>query len=155
MGYDVFKVYFSSTSKMLQDIIDISPDYIFTVNLSEKVSEISKVLSLPYISWTVDTPTYTLYDNLLQNKNLISFIYDYDIACGFTNKGLNNVFYMPVAANVKRLDKIDPDSEDILKYSCDVSFLGTTGYDNEFNRYIGKYLSQQIALKIKKYLENR
>lgn len=149
LGYDVVKMAFSTKDRMIQDIMYVNPDYIFSINLSEKITEVSKVLSIPYVSWTVDTPSYSLYGNLLENKNLVAFIYDYHIVHEFVEKGLNNVFYMPVAANVKRLDGIDVNSNDLDKYSCDVSFLGSTDVANEFNKYIYDLLSEETYLNIK------
>lgn len=155
LGYDVVKMTFATKDKMIQDIMDVNPDYIFSINLSEKVTEVSQALSIPYVSWTVDTPAYSLYDNLLENKNLIAFIYDYHIAHEFIEKDLKNIFYMPVAANVKRLDSIDIDLNDLGKYSCDVSFLGSTDITNEFNKHIYNFLSEETHLKIKEIFKNQ
>lgn len=155
LQYDVIKLNFSTIDKMIQDIININPDYIFSINLSEKISEIAEKLSLPYISWTVDTPAHSLYGNLLKNKNNIAFIYDYRVMQYLSDSGFKNVFYMPVAANINRLDKIKVNSVDLAKYSCEVSFLGTSDYNNDFNKYINYFLSEETDLKIQKILQKQ
>ncbi|HDK7138025.1 hypothetical protein HYH96_12495 [Clostridium botulinum] len=55
---------------------------------------------------------------------------------------------MPVAANVNRLDKIKVDLCDVDKYSCDVSFLSTSGINNEFNKYMAGFLKESTVKDI-------
>ncbi|MBN1051157.1 hypothetical protein DV092_03675 [Clostridium botulinum] len=68
-----------------------------------------------------------------------------------SNNGFRNVFYIPVAANVKRIDKIKINPIDSAKYSCDANFLGTTDINNDFNKYIGNLLSERLIQKYRKY----
>ena len=148
MGYDVVKLPFSTSHQMTQDIIKEMPDFIFTINLSEKVSEISDKLSIPYVAWIVDIPAYSLYSDLIKSKNLLVFTCDETTVSQFGSRGFKNIIYMPVAANTKRLDNISIDSEEAKKYSCDISFLGTTGVENEFNKYIYSCLSKETLMEI-------
>ncbi|MDD7794621.1 glycosyltransferase family protein [Clostridium sp. 'White wine YQ'] len=148
IGYDVVKMYFSTKHKMLQDIMDEMPDFIFTINPSDKVSEISRILSIPYISWVVDSPAYSLYSDFLKNKSIFAFVYDCDMALELNSMGLRNIAYMPVAANVSRLDNVHLSSQDVDKYNCDISFLGTVGMDNEFNKFLYEFLSKETISEI-------
>ncbi|MGK0469237.1 MAG: spore maturation protein CgeB [Clostridium sp.] len=63
------------------------------------------------------------------------------------NMGVNNIYFMPVAANIKRFDEIIMNEVDYLKYVTDVSFVGTTGMDNEFNKF-SEFLDEDTKGKI-------
>ncbi|UZP04143.1 glycosyltransferase [Clostridium botulinum] len=123
------------------------PDYIFTINFYAKIADITNKLGIKYISWTVDTPNYDLYKKEIYYENNIIFIYDEITVNELKNKGVRNVYYMPVAANIKRFDKIIINEEDYFKYGTDVSFVGTTGMNNEFNDF-SEFLSQEAKKKI-------
>ncbi|QGU95067.1 glycosyltransferase [Clostridium bovifaecis] len=148
IGYEVVKMKFSTKDKMIENVMQECPDYIFTINLSEKVSEISNILSIPYIAWVVDVPAYSLYSDLLERKNILAFTCDSSMARELKDKGFKNIHYMPVAVNTNRLDNIKLESDDLQKYCCDVSFLGTTGIENEFNKYMSNLLSKETIEKI-------
>lgn len=150
IGYNVVKMSFSTKDIMIKDIMKEIPDYIFSINLSEKIAYISEILNIPYISWTVDSPTYPLYSDLIESENVIAFLYDKANVEEFNKKNFKNIFYMPVAVNVNRLDKIEVNLSDKNKYSCDVSFLGTSGMDNEFNKYMFGILRESTTNDINK-----
>ncbi|APC41169.1 CgeB family protein [Clostridium estertheticum] len=122
------------------------PKYIFTINFCAEIADIADKIGLTYISWTVDTPNYNLYKREVYYKNNIIFIYDEVIVNDLKDKGVKNIYYMPVAANIKRFDEIIINKEDYTKYVTDVSFVGSAGMDNEFNSF-SKFLSEEIMKK--------
>lgn len=151
LGYIVNKQHWLPKERLYTEISKKHPKFIFTINPSEIISEIADYLNIIYISWTVDTPAYSLYSEGRKRKKQIYFVYDEVIVYKLRQKGLDNVYYMPVAANVERLDKIDISDKEKMLYNTVVSFLGSSAYENEFNEYIEKHLS--VALK--REIENK
>lgn len=136
LGFDVVEV--KSVKEFTRDEIfelinKVVPDFVFTVNFIALLSSICEKIGVTYVSWTVDIPDYSLYTKeVLNNVNYI-FHFDIGIVKEIKSLGAKNVYYLPQAANVNRLDKISVSHDDINKYSCDISFLGSTIRKNEFN----------------------
>lgn len=154
LGYDVVKwpTEEITNDEDAQNIVNYinnnKINYVFSVNFVTVYSYICNQLNIPYISWTVDTPMYSIYAKEITNKNNFSFIYDRIVAEDLKNKtGANNIYYMPVAANTERLDKIKLSGNDTKEYKTDISFLGTTGLENELNLIMNN-LSPQLINKI-------
>ncbi|WP_226670811.1 glycosyltransferase [Metabacillus litoralis] len=147
IGYSVVKLNWENESLMLKKIATINASYLFTINFSEKISSISKTLNIPYISWTVDTPAYSLYNskNLYDNLSYY-FIYDQEVVSDLKQQGLKNVYYLPVAANVKRLSSIVVSANEHKNYSSQLAFVGSSGAKNEFQ--------ESILPKLPLYLRN-
>lgn len=153
LGYKVSGLPWSHESILRRDIMKINPKYIFSVNFSPTLAKICEELQLFYISWTVDTPAYTLYlEGNGDNSKSICFVYDEKIVRDLTSKGLKNVFYMPVAANVERLKDIYLSSVDILKFKADISFVGSNGSKNEYKTSIKEYLSKDTENKVEQII---
>lgn len=141
LGYDVIFLQLNEFKKVYYDILEYQPDYIFTVNFLNVLADICEQIPISYISWTVDTPCYTLYSKSINYNHSILFIYDEAIVEDLILKGAQNVFYMPVAANVTRLNKIVMNHMDVEKYSCDISFLGSCCSHNEYMNILQPKLS--------------
>ncbi|WP_456273262.1 glycosyltransferase family protein [Bacillus sp. AK031] len=154
IGYKVYKLNWLNDKHLLSEISRISPRYVFTINFSKKIAHICKALEIIYISWTVDTPAYSLYDEKnLKFHHCFYFIYDQGVVSSLTIKGLERVFYLPVGVNVNRFDKIFIDHND-KKFISDISFVGTTGMENEYNLKFRHTLSDELKKRIEvKFLE--
>lgn len=150
LGFDVVKKKISSEKKLVEEIILEQPDFIFTINLNRNLYELCEKLNLTYIAWVVDTPYYALYEKKYTYKNGFIFIYDEKISEELNMKGCKNVFYLPVAVNVTRLDKITISKEDVEKYSTDISFVGSSGKNNEYN----KFIEYNLSTESRKLVEN-
>lgn len=147
LGYEVTEgpiPYNSNISEIEEIIKKNSVDYIFTINFYAAISVICKNLNKKYISWTVDIPNYDLYTKPVLNDTNNIFIFDETIVEEIKNFGAKNVYYLPQATDVKRLDNIYINNNDLEKYSCDASFVGSTIVNNEFN-----YISDEIDEKVK------
>ena len=52
-------------------------------------------------------------------------------------KGINTVYYLPLAANVGRYDNYEMDEEIEEAYQAPISFIGSTYTENRFSGYRG------------------
>lgn len=159
LGLKIIKLPWSHENALLRNVAKINPNYLFTINFSNIVAKISKKLNIPYISWTVDTPAYSLYNmQNLHNDLTFFFVYDENVVHDLKNKGIKNIFYMPVAANVSRLECVMVTDEDYVKYDAEVAFVGSNVANNEYLNYIkptiSTKLNQYINQLIKKQFES-
>lgn len=108
-------------------------DALVTINFHEFIFEAAEMLHLPYIAWVVDTPLYDLYQKRLMKDHVYLFHYDPIEAEELKALGYPHVFHLPVAANIDRLEKAVSEG-DLTPYACNISFLGSSGLDCEWNQ---------------------
>ena len=98
-----------------------SYDVVFTTNYYPIVARICNEKNIYYISWTYDSPPeITSPDTLDYDTNRLFFFSKYDYQSIKNEYGLDNVYYLPLAVNTERLDKIMPMPE----YESDVALVG-------------------------------
>ena len=109
------------TSRMEADLSKGQYDLVLTTNFWPVVSKVCKRHDIKYVSWFFDSPPNLPTTECMEydcNKIFFFARADYEI---YRAKGLDNVYYLPLAVNVERLKKIKTDK---AKYSCDISFVG-------------------------------
>lgn len=101
--------------------------FVFSVNFFPAVSEICQVYNKPYVCWTVDSPVRELFSPALSNKCNRIFLFDWAQYNYFKNKNPENIFYLPLATNVNRWQKVisSASNYDKQKFSSDISFIGS------------------------------
>ena len=113
LGHEVIKYPFSDdvtkegeTKKELKDKLDEGFDCVFSFNYFPVVAEACHEKDIPYISWTYDTPYVRLYHCSIAYPTNYVFVFDSAVFEEFYNGGLNNVYYLPMAANTGRLKEM-------------------------------------------------
>ena len=136
LGIDVDTLKFPIKDKLndipftmkLSSILDSTQyDYIFTTNYLPIISKIAYAYGIKYISWLFDSNSLYLYSNSIFNDTNHIFTYDYCDYKMLTNLGVKKAFYMPLAVNTSKINKLIVNSD--KKYKFDVSFKGNL-YDN-------------------------
>ncbi|MGN0318450.1 MAG: DUF3880 domain-containing protein [Lachnospira sp.] len=109
----------------------------FSFNYFSHLSEVCQSLNIPYISWTVDSPLITLYNKSVYNDCNYIFIFDKYYYYELLGLGVKNVYYMPLAVNTQRLDRLFLNSHegDLIKYDSDISFVGSMYHRNSYDRF--------------------
>ncbi|MDO5126682.1 MAG: DUF3880 domain-containing protein [Eubacteriales bacterium] len=123
---------------------DLGADIAFTSNYYPVVSNICEKYKIKYISWVYDNPLISLYDKSIVNSCNYVFMFDSAECKRLQNMGICTVFYMPLAVNPKRLDKIEITKEDKRLFSSDVSIVASL-YNEKHNLY------DRMAPKLSKY----
>lgn len=110
-------------------------EVVITLNYYGHISDICESLGKKYIAWTVDSPLITLYHRSVYNSCNYIFIFDKYYYYQMKGLGLKNVFYLPLAVNTNRLDKVieNQTPEEIEEYTCDVSFVGSLYHRNSYD----------------------
>lgn len=117
---------------LMQRLEENSYDFIFSFNYFPSISRCCQKKNIKYVSYVYDSPLVALYSCTLINSCNYVFLFDKATYLTFHNAGIPTVYYLPLAANVKRLTSlICPDSIK-SKITSDVSFIGSL-YNEEHN----------------------
>ena len=102
-------------------------DAVFTINFYPFLSELCNIYHLPYLSWIVDSPVMELYALPIQNKWNRVFLFDREMYNEIHPLNPECVFHLPLAVNASAKQKVihDATDEQINKFTCDISFVGS------------------------------
>lgn len=135
-------------------------DLVFSSNYFPVVSDACKDTKIPYVAWCYDSPMILLYHKSIVNPCNYIFVFDSAQYFALRGKGVNTVYYMPMAVNGTRLQKLvgEPwkahgntlSQADIRKYGADVSFVGAM-YNEKHNLY--DRMAENLDAYTKAYLE--
>ena len=107
--------------RMRRDLEQGSYDLVLTTNFWPVISRVCHEKDMPYISWFFDSPpNLPTADYMEYSCNRIYFFARADYEA-YKAKGLDNVFYLPLAVNVPRLKNIKVDQS---RYGSEISFVG-------------------------------
>lgn len=140
LGYDIIPFKEKYTNKdldteyiqKLADVLITSTDieFVFSVNYLPIIAKTCTVTKTHYLSWTVDSPSYTLYSTSLNSPFCHAFIFDYLLYQKYAVYFPNNVHYLPLAGDIEFYDSVFVDDNDHNRYDCDVSFVGSFHTEN-------------------------
>ncbi len=117
-------------------------DIIFSFNYFPDLSRAAKELSIPYVCWCYDSPLLTLESKTLGEGHNRAFLFDYELYMRYKNAGIDTVYYLPLACDAKRLEKVT--SGCIGRYEHDITFLGNM-YSDETDFYAQiQYLPEYV-----------
>ncbi len=142
-------------SSVLQKTV---PDVVFSFNYFPVISQVCKKEAIKYISWIYDSPYVMLYSYTALNPCNTIYVFDKELYLEFHRAGIHTVHYMPMAANVERLDRIaGQTSNRQLPLLYDISFIGSlyTEHHNFYDRmtslseYAKGYLEALMAAQMK------
>lgn len=133
-----------------------SYDCVFTFNYFPIISNCCKRHGLPYIAFVYDSPLVSLYSYTIINSCNYVFLFDKCMYQDLKKEGITTVYYMPLAVNTTRLEKIQTSSLNQKSrdfYTADISFVGTMYNEthNLFDRM--KNLSSYTAGYLKGIME--
>ena len=145
--------------KCIKEILaDGSFDAVFSVNFFPVLAQICNDVSIKYIAWSYDSPLCE--KNLEETMGLPGnyvFLFDKEECKKWNRKGCKNVFHMPLAVNVERLNAINITNEDKNRFGCDVSMVGQL-YESVLpdllqfcDPYDSGYISALIEAQLKLY----
>ncbi len=124
----------STDLRLLTDVIK-EYDLVFSVNYFSRLSDACMLAKRKYAAWTVDSPMISMYHKSVFNPCNYLFIFDKFCYLQFKQMGVKNVFYLPLAADAKRIEFLieqTPDS-DLKKFESDISFVGGMYHKNSYD----------------------
>lgn len=145
MGHEIVSVPFSDTKMKADEIeklfiqkrADANCDFVFSFNFFPEVSLCCQKLGLKYVSWVYDSPHIAVYSyTVIQPCNYV-FLFDYALYDELYSAGIHTVYYLPLAVNEKRLQRMKPETEK-ENYRHDISFVGSL-YSEAKHRLYDKF----------------
>lgn len=146
---------YPTTSKQdfIQNVVSsaasINPDFVFTfshsgVDQDGDIIHLLEDLNIPLVSWILDNPELILrpYKDL-QSDNVYIFSTDKTAVPGISRIGYNNVFYLPLAANVDAQSPVCRTGGGAVRSdSISLLFIGDT-----FVSKLGQYIKSTKSIK--------
>ncbi|MCR5304739.1 MAG: glycosyltransferase [Lachnospiraceae bacterium] len=102
-----------------------TPDRVFSFNYFPQIAVACKEESVQYISWIYDSPYVQVYSYTIAFPTNTIYLFDREWVFDFNKNRIENVFYLPMAANPERLGKLINHAGISGKYDSDVCFIGS------------------------------
>ncbi|MDE5872728.1 MAG: glycosyltransferase [Lachnospiraceae bacterium] len=130
----------------LADLIKAAPDIdcVFSVNFQPIIARACKVFKIPYISWTVDCPSFMLYSETISLPTNRIFLLDRMQTEKFLPLNPDNIFHMPMGCDIPIWDSIKVTPKEHKMYDCDISFVGSLYSEKCKYNFIEKELPDYI-----------
>lgn len=109
-------------------------DVIFSFNYYPIISDACHELKIPYLSWCYDSPLILTYSKTIFHPCNYIFLFDSQMVADLKALGAEQVYYLPMAVNAKRLEQLSASPEDAKILETDVSFVGSM-YTEKHNLY--------------------
>ncbi len=109
-------------------------DVIFSLNYYPILSNVCNDMKIPYISWCYDSPLVLTYSKTILHDCNYIFIFDSQMVEDLEALGAPHVYYLPMAVNPERLQKLTPTAQQKDLLDADVSFVGSL-YNEKHNLY--------------------
>ncbi len=120
--------------KLVKKIAEANYDFVFSFNYFPVISIACNACRVKYVSWTFDSPFIQLYSNTVSFPYNYVFVFDKGTCEDLWEKGVETVYYLPMAAPVGRYDAYTVSEEERRFYQAQVSFIGST-YREKKNRF--------------------
>lgn len=115
-------------------------DLVISNIFAPAVAQTTYELCIKFALYGMDSPMYEAYLPVYPRyDNCYLFFFDrreYEMA---KQMGYTNVYYMPLASDVAWSEKLVITEEEIGKYGCDMSFVGSLYSDNVYDRYLDRF----------------
>lgn len=136
-------------------------DFVITVNYFGAVSDACEMCNVKYVVWTCDSPIISMYHQSVFNECNYIFIFDEVNYYIFKTIGVKHLFYLPLAVNTNRLDKLLANATDLEKFESDISFVGSLYEKNSYDEikdklsdYLRGYFEASMLAQIDLFGEN-
>ncbi len=113
-------------------------DAVMSLNFWSSVAVTCHEEKIPYIAWGYDCPLSLKILDCLHFPTNYLFVFDKAQYAEYTGRGFGNIYHIPLAVNVERLDQIRLTPEEKKDFTADISFVG--------NMYGSDYISLRNLL---------
>lgn len=100
-------------------------DAVFGVNYFAVIANACHKTKTPYISWIYDSPLMQVWNESAFYPENTIFCFDQGLCNVLRKRGVERIFYMPLAADTDYMENLELEQEVIERFSSEVSFLGT------------------------------
>ena len=97
-------------------------DAVISINYFPIISKLCEEASLPYYSWSYDSPAPRMIH--LSNPFNRIFLFDKAEYLQYKNAGYSTIYHLPLAVDTKRLDTLTASPAQLKHFQRDISFVG-------------------------------
>ena len=142
----------------LEEVLqDKEYDAIFSINFFDELANAAHERGMLYISWTYDSPALgNVRPALLLDTNRI-FLFDSHEYDTHLKWNVPNLYYLPLAVDTYRLNKMQPTPMEKMRYYSDISLVGRL-YQSDmdkilpmFDEYGAGYIAAMINTQLDVY----
>jgi spore maturation protein CgeB len=108
----------------LADTMSNNIDIVFSYDFLPMVSDMCSRMKKIYVSWIYDWPNYTLFQREVYNECNRIYLFERDGIDILNGYRVDNLYYMPLAVDTERLDRLLGTDIAGTVYQYDVSFVG-------------------------------
>lgn len=114
--------------------------FVFSLNFFPSISDICNIFSIPYISWTIDSPVLELFSESVKNPCNRIFCFDRIQYTEISHYNPDCIFYLPLGTNVSRWNRVlsSLSKDDYRNYGANISFVGNLYNKADFTSRIDK-----------------
>lgn len=110
-------------------------DAIFSINYTPELAQAAHDRELLYICWTYDSPALGGFrEQIFYDTNRI-FVFDSEEYKQYKKMGVSNIYYLPLAINVEKMNRFRPTPKEQFKYRADISMVGQL-YQSDMDRIL-------------------
>lgn len=140
-GHEVVSLYYHFRDRyedsFFEERIDLEMkrnnyDAVISINFFPLISEACHKYGIPYISWTYDSPLDNRLSDYFDMGTNFIYLFDRGEVEKCHKLGHKNVFHLPLAVNIDRLDKLIFSDAQKEYYSNEISFVGRI-YESELD----------------------
>lgn len=110
---------------------------VFSFDYKPGTAEVCHNLNIKYICWVWDCPHIHLWHKTARYETTYIFAFDYVQFEMQLNRGLPNVFYLPLSPDIDTFKQVieNDGKRSYEKYRCDVTFLGNIYNDDKHSLF--------------------
>ena len=128
-------------------------DFVLSNTFTPLVASVTRKLSMKYAVWCMDSPMYSTWVEESKFDNCFLFYFDKRECMLQKQNGHSNVYHLPLAADTVWGEELVITDEEISKYSCDMSFVGSLYTQNVYDNAIERFMPE-VQDRFSDILEN-
>lgn len=136
--------------RIVRAVMEGEVEFVFSFNYFPIAAIACKACGKKYVSWVYDSPFVQLYSNTITYDTNYVFIFDKGTYEDLRGKGVETVYYLPMAAPVEYYDTLMPNEKQLKKYDADITMIGSM-YSEEKNNLF-RHL-EKLDIYTKGYLD--
>jgi len=146
---EITRINDEETWKLVEKYKKEGVDYVFSLNFSKDMAKACNANKIIYISWVWDSPHVNLWSEAARYETNFIFLFDYAQYQIHKNRGLNNVYYLPIGVDCGLFKQMIADKPSVKRYEADISFVGNLYNDDEHSlwdkvNYLPQYLKGYV-----------
>lgn len=122
-------------AQLVSIIMSKKYEFVFSFNYYPVVAIACQACRVRYVSWIYDSPFIQMYSQTITFDTNYVFIFDKGTYLDLKGRGVNTVYYLPMAAAVEYYDTKSPSEEIKKQFGADVTFVGAMYNEKRNNLY--------------------